>query len=106
MSTVSAAEAISVMSLFMSPLHLLDEHPITVRCRNTFLALPWMEGDCADPRSIAASVGMIGSHAGMQLAAKVVRVSCSQDRLGSFMRARASPSGSMIAFAFTQLSAE
>src|SRR4051812_41870450 len=107
MSTVSAAEVISVMSLFMSPLHLLDEHPITAWCRNTFLTLPRIEANCADPQSIAASAGMIVSHAGMQPVARALRVVCSQDRLESFMRARASPSrGSMIAFAFAQFSAE
>src|SRR4051794_19267040 len=91
MSTVSAAEVISVMSLFMSPLHLLDEHPIAAWCRNTFLALPRTEGNCADPQSIAARQGVIGTRTDMQPATRVLRVACSQDRLGSFMRARASP---------------
>src|SRR3954468_4738198 len=91
MSIASVAEVTSIMSLFMSPLHLLDEHAITAWCRNTFLALSRMEADCADPLSIAASAGMIGSHAGMQSAAGALRAICSQDRLESFMRARGSP---------------
>jgi hypothetical protein len=41
-----------------------------------------MEGDCADPQSIAAGADMIGSHAGMPPAARALRVVYSQRSIG------------------------